>query len=169
MCDAGCIATFTEIYFKIFNREGQCILTGTSSLQNILWGIQVDLLPTDIPRIHHANAIIRKKTNKIDLVRYHQSSLGNPKSNAILKGIKQGFLATFPSLDEKLVTHNLPPIIDTAKGHLQKERQGLKSTKIQPKPKLEDPYTLKGPTRTKLFVAFIVKFPTVKSYGDLTG
>ena len=73
MCDAGCIATFTEIYFKIFNREGQCILTGTSSLQNILWGIQVDLLPTAIPRIHHANTIVRKKTTDIDMLQYHQS------------------------------------------------------------------------------------------------
>ena len=48
----------------------------------------------------------------------------------------------FPGLDEKLVTNHLPPSIDTAKSRLQQERQGLKSTKLQPKPKLEDPYML---------------------------
>ena len=73
MCDAGFTATFTEIDVKIFNREFQFILTGTSNLQNSLWDIRVYLLPTAIPSIHHANGIIRKKTNKIDMVQYHHS------------------------------------------------------------------------------------------------
>ena len=48
----------------------------------------------------------------------------------------------FPGLDEKLVTNHLPPSIDTAKSRLQQERQGLKSTKLQPNPELEDIYMI---------------------------
>ena len=169
MCDAGFTATFTETDVRIFNREGQCILTGTRNLQNRLLDIQVDLLPTASPSIHNANGIVRNKTTKTYLVRYHHGSLGNPTSNAPLKGIKQSFLSTFPGLDEKLVTNHLPPSIDTAKGHLQQEHQGLQSTKLQPKPVLEDTYTLEVPNRTKVFVASTIENPTGKSYGDLTG
>ena len=69
------------------------------NLHNRLWDIQVDLLPTTISSIHHADKTVRKKTTNIDLVRYHYSSLGNPTSNEPLKGINQGFLATFPGPD----------------------------------------------------------------------
>ena len=82
------------------------------------------------------------------MVKYHHSSLGNPTSNALLKGTKQGFLAMFPVLDKKSVSKHLPPSIDTDKCHLQQERQGLQSTKLQLKPEIEHPYTLEGPTHT---------------------
>ena len=98
LCDVGCTETFTKTDVNIFNRESQYILDGTRNLQNHLWDIQVDLLPTDIPSIHHANVIVRKNTTKIDLVRYQHSSLGNTTSNTLLKGTKKGFLAMFPGL-----------------------------------------------------------------------
>ena len=134
-----------------------------------MWDIQVDLLPAANPIIQHANRIVMNKATKPDIVRYHHSSLDNTTLNKLFKGIKQVFLATLPGLDEKLVTKHLPPSIDTAKGHLQQEHQGLKPIKLQPATKREDLYTLEGPTRTNLFTADIVKATTIKAYGDLIG
>ena len=169
MCDAGCTAIFSETYIKIYSKKYQCISTGTRNLQNRLWYIQVDLFPAVVPGIQHDNGILKKRTTKKDIVRYHHRSVGSPTSNELLKGIKKVFLATFQGIDEKLVTKYLPPSIDTAKVHLQQERQGLKSIKLQSKPEVEDLYTLEVPTRTNLFVAAIVKATTGKVYGDLTG
>ena len=73
MCDVGCTAIFTETYIKILNREGKCILTGTRTLQNHLWGIQVDVSTTAISSIHHTNRIVRMKKTTVNLVRYHHS------------------------------------------------------------------------------------------------
>ena len=92
-------------------------------------------------------------------MRYHHSSLGNPISNELLKGTKQVFLATLPGLDETLVTKHSPPSIVIAKGHLQQERQGLQSTKLQPNPKIGYPYTILIPTRIKVFMAAIIEAP----------
>ena len=130
--------------------------------------IQVDLLLSIGPIIQQVKGTVGKKLTKTDLVLYQHPLLVNPTSNALLKGIKQGFLATFPGLDEKTVTDHLPPLIDTSKVHLQQDRQVLQSTKLQTNPELEDTYTLEGPTHTNVFMVFIFKCLTGKSYGDLT-
>ena len=130
MCNYGCKETFYETGVRIYNTEDQWILTGMRNLQNCLWDIQVDLLPAVVTVIQHANGIVRKKMTKTDLVWHHHLLLGNPTSNSLLKVIMQGFLDTLPGIDEKLVTKHLPPNIDTYKGNLKQDRQGMQPTKL---------------------------------------
>eukprot|EP00978_Attheya_sp_CCMP212_P027606 scaffold92901_cov49-Attheya_sp.AAC.1 len=154
LCDAGCTAIYTSKDVKfvkgdvIIDTSGECIIEGKRNPTNGLWDVKVDLVPTSTNKQQHINGIIRpkttktdlingiirKKTTKTDLVKYHHISLGSPTSVALLNGIKKGFLTTFPGLTEELVKKYLPKSIDTAKGHLQQQRQGLQSTKIKQPP-----------------------------------
>eukprot|EP00978_Attheya_sp_CCMP212_P040835 scaffold226906_cov28-Attheya_sp.AAC.1 len=81
----------------------------------------------------------------------------------------KGFLATFPGLTEDLVKKHLPRSIDTAKGHLQQQRQGLQSTKNKHPPTKPDAYTVEGPSRTNVFMAAVEPIATGRAFGDLTG
>jgi hypothetical protein len=185
LCDAGCTAIYTAKDVKFFkgNASGECIMEGKRNPTNGLWDVKVDLVPTSTNKQQNVNGIIqnkttktdlvngiiRKKTTKTDLVKYHHISLGSPTSVALLNGIKKGFLTTFPGLTEELVKKHLPKSIDTAKGHLQQQRQGLQSTKIKNPPAKVDAYTLEGPSRTSVFMATVEPIATGRAFGDLTG
>jgi hypothetical protein len=51
--------------------------------------VNVELVPTATKPHAQVNGIIRKHTTKIDLVKYHHSSLGSPIVAALLNGIKK--------------------------------------------------------------------------------
>ena len=65
-------------------------MTVPRNKKNGLWDIQVDLFPTYSPGIHEANEIVKEKTTKTDMVKWHHNSLGNPTKHDLLRLFKQG-------------------------------------------------------------------------------
>ena len=108
-------------------------------------GYKFDLFPTDSPGIHQSNGIVKEKTTKNDLVKWHHNSLGNPTKYSLLKAVKKGCMATFPGVDETLVTKHIPPSIDASKVRLQKECQVIQSTKSKFPSQRDEIYIIEGP------------------------
>ena len=161
-CDANCDVLFQLSNVKVSNKEEECIMTVPRNQKNVFWYIKVELFPTDIPGIHQANVIVKKKTTKPDLVKWHHNSLGNPAKHSILRAVKQGHIATLPGINETLVTKHLPPSIDSDKVHLQQERQGIQSTKSKCPYQHDEKYILEGHERTNVILTAIVEAPTGK-------
>ena len=71
-----------------------------------------------------------------ELAHYHHQSLWSPPTSTVIKSINNGQLRSFPGLLAKIMT-KLPPSTATAKGHMHRQRQGLRSTSANlPEPNL---------------------------------
>ena len=81
-----------------------------------------DAMPTAIAAFTHS---VRTRVNA---VRFAHQSLGNPKISTLLKAVRRGFLRGCPYMTEKLILKYLNPSPATAKGHMKRPRQGIRST-----------------------------------------
>ena len=66
---------------------------------------------------------------KADLVQYLHRCAFIPVMHTWTKAIDAGYFTTWPGLTSELVLKNLPKLPETAKGHLKKYRQNIRSTK----------------------------------------
>ena len=66
---------------------------------------------------------------KTDLVKYLHSACFSPCVQTWCDAIDLGYFSTFPGLTTTLVQKHLPKSIATAKGHLKKQRQHIRSTR----------------------------------------
>jgi hypothetical protein len=135
LCDHGCTATFNKKHVKISYRNA-IILTGYRDPDTNLWKVPLQpTVPTDpdstwiLPRAqHHANSAYHTST-QTDLVTYLHAACGSPVPSTWIKAIRNGHFATWPGLTTKLVTEKLPKSISTVKGHLNRQRKNIRSTK----------------------------------------
>ena len=67
-------------------------------------------------------------TSKAELAQYHHQSLFSPPPSTVLKAIQNNQLTSFPGLTEKLLK-DLPDSTATHKGHMNKNRQNVRSTR----------------------------------------
>ena len=92
---------------------------------------QATLSPSDVsitPINHHLNVILRKDEHKTDLMNYLHGCCFWLVKSTFLKAIKNNHFTYWPGLDAELVNRHLTTNINTVKGHLKQERQGLQST-----------------------------------------
>ena len=169
MCDSGFAAVFTKnnvqvVHEKDVTIKGPAYLTGTRNQQsNHLW-------VTDISGNHKTSAEMFNK-NKIprvnnvfkmrtipDIITYHHQSLWNPTVKAWTRAIDKGYFSTFPGLTSQAVRKHLRPSIATAKGHMTKERQNIRSTKERHQIMTEEPNNKKGEARTNIATFKTVDF-----------
>jgi hypothetical protein len=68
------------------------------------------------------------RTTKENNVKFVHQSLCNPPRSSLLAAIRNGFLRGAPHLNFKSVAKYLPPSMATAKGHMKRPRQGIRST-----------------------------------------
>ena len=76
------------------------------------------------------NVILRKDKTKMDLAAYHHASIFSQVQSTLVNSIKNNHFTSWPGLTPLLISKNLPPVLATAKGHLNQEKQNLQSTKI---------------------------------------
>lgn len=80
---------------------------------------------------HHeieAFAAVQHQHNA-EFVSYCLATLGSPTISALLRALRRGYLRTLPRLTVEMVLANPPISVATAKGHLDLNRQGQRSTK----------------------------------------
>lgn len=76
--------------------------------------------------------VIRKSETKQQLATFLHRALGSPVTSTLLKAMKNGHFVSFPSaFNEDLIKNHLQKSIATVKGHLNQERHGIQSTKVQ--------------------------------------
>ena len=150
LCDNHCIVILGKDLLEVI-KDGIVVLRGPCSQSGDgLWDIplpqQPDPTPTllnitptstritpqpKLPKIptRSLNVIIRKDKTKHDLVHYLHATAFSPTTPTFLEAIKNNFFTTWPGLTPELVSKHLTPTVQTAKGHLNQEKAGLRSTK----------------------------------------
>ena len=131
----GCTTVFSDNSATIaFN--GINIITGTQCTEDKLWYahlppvLSVNAAMT-LPSASSVNAAVALRSDK-EFVLFAHAALGSPATSTLLNALRQGYLASFPRLTDKLVTSHPPHTIATAKGHLDQLRQGIDSTSLEP-------------------------------------
>ena len=88
--------------------------------------------------IHTANNAYQM-TSKEELIRYLHQCLFCPPKSTLLKAIKNNQLETWPGLTEEAFQKYLPDsCLVTDKGHMKRQKKGIRSTKDKIKDALEN-------------------------------
>jgi hypothetical protein len=90
-----------------------------------------EFLPDRPPPNEAIHNVYELKTQP-ELVRYYHAAAGFPTKSSWLKAIKNKQYASWPGLTWEAVNKNFPESQETLKGHGQKTRSGLRSTKATP-------------------------------------
>ena len=148
LTEAGCTVTFDKNNC-IVRYSGDIILRGEKDPATDLWTLPlgsipstsshhiVDMIPSAAPVFADARAngvtklacfthTVRTKANSI---RFAHQSFCSPKISTLLKALRRGYLKGCPNLTAHGVTKYLNPSPATAKGHMKRLRQGIRSTR----------------------------------------
>ena len=66
-------------------------------------------------------------------MKFWSAALGSPADDTLIKALSSGFLGNLPRLTARMVRKHRPNSLATAKGHMDRQRQGVRSTKIKTK------------------------------------
>ena len=134
LCNAGCKVVMNDISCEVHYR-GKPVIRCSKCIQTGLWMIplvpeaeQGVSKPND-PQVgvsHQAHHVHQSST-KAETAQFYHQSLFSPPVVTLLKAVNNDQLNTFPGLVPSLLKH-LPPSTATAKGHMHKNRKGLRST-----------------------------------------
>ena len=152
LCDAGCTAIFTNKKVAITSNN-KTILEGKRNQVNGLWEVQL------AKESCHMTYISR---NTRDMMYFMHAALGSPAISTLTRAIGRGYLKSWPGLTNKNVLKHIQFSEATAKGHLDKIRQNLRSTK---EIKQEDEVQ----QELKTHHAFVAVEEIGKIYTDQTG
>ncbi len=92
----------------------------------------------DKPKCEEANNVYDLPSTK-ETIRYLHASAGHPVEDTWTKAIKAGKFTTWPGLSVKAVHKYFPESDETKQGHMNKQRQNVRSTNIKIKPDKDEP------------------------------
>jgi hypothetical protein len=144
---AGCKVRFDDLKCTVWYNN-RIILQGGKDKATNLWTLPIGnvgmtsshdtvVIPPGAPVLANAHAhyattqiaffthTIRHKANSI---RFAHQSLCSPHISTLLKAIKRGYLKGCPNLTAQGISKYLNPSHATAKGHMRRPRQGIRST-----------------------------------------
>ena len=126
--DAGATVTYTKHEVTVTGPTGDTMLVGKRVPGMKLW--MIDLNKSNQPG--HINAATYMHRSQAQLVAWYSAVMGNPSDSNLLSAVSKGIL-TLPGVTKEMVTKNPPNSVNTALGHLDQTRSGLRSThKITP-------------------------------------
>ena len=101
------------------------ILQGNKTKGAKLWTIDGD------------DASTKERANKVynlplitQVVRYLHAAAGFPTQETWIKAIKAGNYSTWPTINPTVVRRHFPESDETQKGHMKRQRQGVRSTRV---------------------------------------
>ena len=136
----GCTATFRSDSVQVTDRSGTIILSGSKQIEDLLWNLPIPI-PTHRPQppspstcfAPAASNFAVHNAHDAEFVKFVHASLGSPAVSTFHRAARKGYLRLFPRITARMIRLNPPNSIATAKGHLDRVRQGLSSTKpVQP-------------------------------------
>ena len=139
LCAHGCTATFRSESMDIADRTGRVILSGTKRPEDLLWTLQLPIpaLPnTSPPCLLHSSPTSSNfavhNAHDAEYVQFVHAAFGSPAVSSFHRAVRQGYLRTFPRITARMIRLNPPNSMATAKGHLDRVRQGMTSTQPTP-------------------------------------
>ena len=180
LCKSGCKVIFDDRECKVYFNN-KIVLVGTKDPTTDLWVTDLknptgrsyehlDLHATRDTLAHAAQNVYSIKT-KQNAVKYMHQAMCSPRQSTLLNAAKLNFLKEAPHLSVRAITKYLPPAPATAKGHMKRPRQGLRSTTPKPRPTrapTSPPKHEEGVAHVFCFGAFADKNTGVV-YTDMTG
>jgi hypothetical protein len=164
LCDEGYIVTFKRASVTICDSEKSQILNSPRDLNTGLWRINLKQPNNHIPEPIANN--VYELRNTCALVHYLHKALFSPAKSAMLQGVKDGHLITWPGITEDAINKHLKLTPATAMGHMKQRRQNIRSTSKTPIVAQPTPDTDLG-SKTHLVYAAMVDQGQL--YTDLTG
>ena len=136
LCVQGCTATFRADSVVVTDRDGVVILSGAKQIQDLLWTLPIPIpshLPTPSISPQHSaptssNFAIHN-SHDAEYVKFVHATFGSPAISTFHRAVRQGYLRSFPRISARMIRLNPPHSMATAKGHLDRVRQGTASTK----------------------------------------
>jgi hypothetical protein len=148
LTEAGCTVTFDKTTCIVWY-NGVIILRGAKDPATDLWTLPLgspksttshhvtDMIPPAAPVFADARANIVTDTacfthtvrTKANSIRFAHQSFCSPKISILLKALRRGYLKGCPNLTVHGVTKYLNPSPATAKRHMKRPRQGIRSTR----------------------------------------
>ena len=119
----NCVVTFTKKDATVTDEQGNTVLSAHKDQHEKLWKVK---LPTATNNLAHN--VIRHELHA-EIVNFWHKTLGCPTNSTLLKALRKGYLKTIPQLTTNMVSRNLPQSMASAKGHLDQNRQGQRSSK----------------------------------------
>jgi len=126
------------------------------------------------PHQQHSIATLVHNQSHADRVAFYHAALGSPPEATLIEAMTRGFIE-LPGLTIDMVRKNQPKSLATALGHLDRTRQGQRSTQIDTEETTDDQFP-KTPTitHTNRILTRILKnptpaSPTARQFTDLTG
>ena len=123
-CDAGCQVIFDRTRVRVI-KNGDTILTGTRDTSvSKLWHL-------DEPDLgqHSANTVLGLTAKAKELVQFSHAALFSPTIKTLAQALSKGYVAGFPGLTVKTLRRHRPSTAFTDAGHLDQQRQNLRSTR----------------------------------------
>ena len=141
LCDAGWAVYYDEDECQVHYKK-HLIWTGQREPTTKLWVFPLDQRKpsTNQPSaFHHQANSAYTMTNKESLIKFLHQCLFCPPKRTLLHALRNNNFPTWPGLTTQAVHKYLEDSPATAKGHMKRVRQGLRSTKpnIRPPP-IED-------------------------------
>ena len=133
LCNAGCEVDIRNISCEI-RYKGKTIVRCSKCTRTGLWmmpltnTIEVPIPAKKLNPVQNVANHAQQTTSRAELAQFHHQSLFSPPVATLQKAIKNNQLQSFPGLDQELLKH-LPTSTATLKGHMHKNRKGLRSTR----------------------------------------
>ena len=125
-CNQGCTATLTATNITV-TKNNKIVAQGNKEHNAKLWPLIPSPEPTCNDPIAEVNHVITHQYNA-DFVDFWHKTLGSPPVSTLSKAVSMGWLSHIPRLTLRMITQNPPQHIATARGHLNLNRQGQRST-----------------------------------------
>jgi hypothetical protein len=139
LCDAGCRVTYDDENCRVYFNQTM-VWIGHREPTTGLWVLPLDPLKTtdnvtptrNDSETNHVASNAYTMTSKESLIKYLHQCLFSPPKRTLIKAINNNQFTTWPGLTAKAVQQylldNAPA---TGKGHMKRQRQGIRSTKIK--------------------------------------
>ena len=127
LCDHGCIATYDKDKV-IIKRNNEIILIGYRHPVTKLW--MIDFSNANSPTMHSsaASTIVHHDITTAQRVAFFHAAMGSPVISTLLDAMDRGFI-NIPAFTQEMIKRNLPVSTATSKGHLDRTRSGIQSTR----------------------------------------
>ena len=154
LCDHGFTATFTRDFADIID-NGRTVLRGQRTTDG-LW-----TLPSD-------EALLTTSSTHADNIAFLHAACFSPSTKTLLQAVRRGNFASWPGFTAERISRLLTPSLATAMGHLDQQRQGLRSTTART-PDDTDSTPSPEPATQYLYAAIERVDHHGRTYSDQTG
>ena len=140
----GCSVTFTDTAVRV-EKDGKVLLQGSKAPSDTLWPLPLSFASSveqdasafaaapasTTPPDEHALLAITNQSNA-EYVQFSHATFGSPPVSTFMRATTKGYLGNWPRLTARMIRQNTPNPIATHIGHLDRNRQGQRSTHRTP-------------------------------------